>query len=153
MRYLAIVLTALTGFFIVSTCASAQTIGIKDDQFQMFAGTQCDGVFICHVYFPQNTTGFIMKINHVSCEVISDFAVIGSALGPVATNSSTTLIRLAFFDFERSKTQSNNDVVTYLHATPDMMIGTGRYFAVRVGSTSAVGDQLINCAATGVILP
>jgi hypothetical protein len=130
--------------------ASAQIFTVIGNNVEMYLDASCPSQISCGLAFPKNTTGKIIKINYISCQirVIYGGQILYSAIGPSASSANIQLIKRTFFDTSRS-VSSGTTSITYLSATPGLLLGVDRYLAVTVETTAGFADM--TCAAAGTL--
>jgi hypothetical protein len=130
--------------------ASAQSFTVVGNNVEMFLNRSCISAGFCVQLFPQNNTGRIVKIGHVSCEIILDGVsnkLIFTSIGPAVSPSNTTLLKKSFFETHRIVSNIDN-TINYLSTAPGIMLGVGRYLAVEAQPNG--GQVQMKCAATGI---
>lgn len=145
MRRFQTVIAAILGLTVATPQAMAQSLTVIGNHVEMYTGVTC----LNSCAFPQNTTGKIIKINYISCQMITNNngQLIFATIGPSASPDNISLLKETFFDTERISVNGSSKVI-YLSATPGILLGVGRYLAV-TGSVSA-GQLQLKCAATGI---
>jgi hypothetical protein len=151
MRIALIVLAAIFAPLGIVSQASAQAtpipISVVGNNIAMYLDDSCPGTS-CSISFGLNNTGRVLKVTHISCRILvtNNSGLLYTSFGPSATPGGS-LIREGFFG-TWTRVENPGLPIFYLSASPDMLVGIGRYLSV--SGQSAAGQVQMKCQAAGV---
>lgn len=138
----------LAGLPTVATSASLGAVGNKVEMYGEAPINSCSS--LCYVNFPQNTTGKVIKIENVTCQVEVRPATLDVSFAWVGTSntpgSAGNFLKKSYFP-ERSVANDGTMAVHALASRPGMLLGAGKYLQVMF---SVYGSVNASCSASGV---